>query len=85
MVLDLLDELESAGVFLRDGNGAIYSRRMVADEGLRAKASAAGRLGGNPDLKGRDKPTPGAAVKGTLKGVVKGGDIPSEIRDQRSD
>jgi hypothetical protein len=49
-----LEELESNGVFSRDGSGAIYSRRMVRD----LKNRANGALGGNPSLgnhKGNEK------------------------------
>lgn len=45
-----LSELEEAGVFSRDADGAIYSRRMVRDEELRQKRRAGGTLGGNPNL-----------------------------------
>lgn len=46
-----LDELESAGVFSRDENGCIYSRRMIRDEEVRAARAAGGAKGGNPALK----------------------------------
>lgn len=46
----LLSELESAGVFSRTPEGAIYSRRMVKDERIRDIRGGAGRLGGNPNL-----------------------------------
>ncbi len=49
-VAKLLSELEDAGVFSRDEQGCIYSRRMVADERIRNVRSDAGRLGGNPNL-----------------------------------
>lgn len=49
-VAKLLTELEDAGVFSRDEQGCIYSRRMVADERIRNVRSDAGRLGGNPNL-----------------------------------
>lgn len=47
-----LTELEAAGVFSRDDQGRIYSRRMVKDERLRNVRADAGRLGGNPRLVG---------------------------------
>lgn len=47
----LLNELEEAGVFSRDKEGCIFSRRMVQDEKIRLKRSAAGLLGGNPKIK----------------------------------
>jgi len=43
-------ELEEAGVFSRDDDGAIFSRRMVRDEDIRNKRVAAGKKGGNPVL-----------------------------------
>ena len=49
-VAKLLDELERAGVFSRNADGVIYSRRMVKDERLRNVRAESGRLGGNPDL-----------------------------------
>lgn len=50
LVVKLIKELETAGVFSRRQDGAIYSRRMVADEHIRNVRAAAGRLGGNPVL-----------------------------------
>lgn len=52
VVASLIDELEQAAVFSRRSDGSIYSRRMVSDEHLRNIRSAAGRLGGNPNLLG---------------------------------
>ena len=49
----LLRELEDSGVFSRTEHGTIYSRRMVKDEATRRAKAAAGKLGGNPRLKGR--------------------------------
>jgi hypothetical protein len=51
----LLNELESHGVFSRRDNGVIYSRRMVRDEEKAAERRRCGALGGNPDLKVKDK------------------------------
>lgn len=50
VITSLVKELEDAAVFSRRQDGSIYSRRMVADEHLRNIRSAAGRLGGNPNL-----------------------------------
>lgn len=50
LIIKLLAELESSGVFSRDEKGSIYSRRMVKDEHLRNVRADAGRLGGNPNL-----------------------------------
>jgi len=59
-------ELEAEGVFSRDRNGAIYSRRMIRDEKKAEHARKIGKKGGNPKLsketgnppqdKGPDKP-----------------------------
>lgn len=46
----LLSELESAGVLSRTSDGAFCSRRMLRDEELRRKRTAAGHQGGNPVL-----------------------------------
>lgn len=55
-VVKLIAELEDAGVFSRDAQGCIYSRRMVKDERVRNVRADAGRLGGNPNLlKQKDK------------------------------
>lgn len=57
-VVKLVAELEDAGVFSRDEQGCIYSRRMVKDEHVRNVRADAGRLGGNPNLlKQKDKQT----------------------------
>ena len=50
VVAKLLKELEDAGVFSRDEQGCIYSRRMVKDERIRNVRADSGRLGGNPNL-----------------------------------
>jgi hypothetical protein len=55
-MLPLLTELEQAGVFSRDANGAIYSRRMVRDETVLQTNRANGSLGGNPMLRRGDNP-----------------------------
>lgn len=47
-----LAELDASGVYSKDENGRIYSRRMVRDEQLRAIRAEAGKLGGNPVLLG---------------------------------
>lgn len=52
----LLAELEDAGVFSRDPDGTIYSRRMRREAERSAEAKAYGKLGGNPKLKGGVKP-----------------------------
>jgi hypothetical protein len=46
----LLAELEECGVFERDEEGCIFSKRMVRDESLRNARAQGGKLGGNPAL-----------------------------------
>lgn len=48
----LLSELEAAGVFSRNEDGSIFSRRMLKDESIRNTCAAGGKLGGNPRLIG---------------------------------
>jgi hypothetical protein len=48
-------ELDSAGVFGRDADGCIFSKRMIRDEEVRSARAAGGKLGGNPALKGKSK------------------------------
>jgi hypothetical protein len=50
-VKKLLSELESAGVFSRDEQGIIYSRKMVRDVARAVRNKANGQYGGNPQLK----------------------------------
>ena len=45
-----LRELEEAGAFSRDDDGAIFCRRMVRDEEVRQKRALGGHKGGNPAL-----------------------------------
>lgn len=47
----LVNELETAGVFQRDKDGAIFSKRMVNDGKLRQIRAECGKRGGNPKLK----------------------------------
>lgn len=46
----LLAELEGAGVFSRQEDGSIYSRRMVHDGMISDIRSRSGKMGGNPKL-----------------------------------
>jgi hypothetical protein len=48
-------ELEAAGVFSRDDEGCIFSRRMIRDETIRQARACGGKLGGNPALKDKHK------------------------------
>lgn len=56
-VKDELAELESAGVFSRREDGALYSRRMVRDNAKALADIANGKGGGNPKLR-RDDNSP---------------------------
>jgi hypothetical protein len=55
-VEDLLSELEEAGVFSRNEDGTIFSRRMMRDEARASEDKANGKRGGNPRLKGGVNP-----------------------------
>ena len=48
---ELMAELEAAGVFSRNRQGTVYSRRMIRDARRLRAARANGRKGGNPKLK----------------------------------
>lgn len=86
VVAKLLKELEDAGVFSRDEQGCIYSRRMVKDERIRNVRADSGRLGGNPNLvkqkvKQNDKqnPTPSSSSSSSSSDTPPtpdGGDVP---------
>ena len=70
-VTQAIKELDTAGVASRTADGVIYSRRMASEERKRQKCSAAGKLGGNPTLKGE--------VKGEVKRAYSSSsDSPSE-------
>lgn len=49
-IASLLGELERNGVFSRDRQGRIYSRRMIRDARKAATARNNGKKGGNPSL-----------------------------------
>lgn len=51
----LIVELEESGVFSRDEDGTIFSRRMRRDVVRSVQAKAFGSNGGNPKLKGNGK------------------------------
>ncbi|MBX3502809.1 MAG: hypothetical protein KF889_25470 [Alphaproteobacteria bacterium] len=55
-VKKLLDELKLAGVYSVTDKGVIFSRRMVRDKAKAEKDAENGGRGGNPTLKGNDKP-----------------------------
>ena len=62
-----LVELEEAGVFSRDADGALYSRRMRRDEERAAANRVNGRAGGNPSLKAGVNPGVNPPVKTGVK------------------
>ncbi len=68
-VTALLGELDQNGVFSRDRQGRIYSRRMIADAKKAATARKNGKNGGNPNL--RKQTENPASVKGSDKGGLK--------------
>ncbi len=70
-------ELEDAGVPSRTDAGVLYSRRIVRDEHKRNLCAEAGKLGGNPTLKGLPKGGGKGPPKGGGKGGVKGYPTPS--------
>jgi hypothetical protein len=55
-VESLLAELEDAGVYSREEDGTIYSRRMRRDDAKAARDKANGKGGGNPNLIGGVNP-----------------------------
>lgn len=62
-----LQELEDSGVVSKSPHGVYFSRRMVRDEHKRELCREAGKLGGNPTLKGHPK----GRAKGESKGRSK--------------
>lgn len=75
---DLLEELESAGVFSRTDDGVIYSRRMVRDKAKRDEDRANGKRGGNPKLKASTNPGVNPPDKGDGKPPRKGTSNPQD-------
>ncbi|WP_257757888.1 hypothetical protein [Burkholderia glumae] len=80
-----LGELEAAGVFSRDDEDCIFSRRMIRDEKVRQARAAGGSKGGNPALTGKLKdnlqpnlgPTPSSSSSSSTSS-------PSERKTQRA-
>jgi hypothetical protein len=62
----LLLELEGLGVFSRDDDGTIYSRRMRRDADKAAKDKANGKKGGNPRVKAGVNPPDNGEVKAQI-------------------
>lgn len=82
-----LAELEEAGVFSRNEDGVIYSRRMLRDKAKEEENRRNGKSGGNPRLGAKDKQDDKADHNQPDKRGVKGGDkahIP-EARSQIPD
>lgn len=67
----LMAELESCGVFSRDENGVLFSRRMMRDDEKAARDKANGRKGGNPKLSGGVNPPDNPPDKGKDNGQDK--------------
>jgi hypothetical protein len=90
----LLGELDRNGVYSRDRQGRIYSRRLTKDARLAAEARKNGKLGGNPSLgKGKGK-TRGVNLKDNprLKAQeprastkVEGPNSPSNLSEAKND
>ena len=55
----LMGELERNGVFSRDRNGRIYSRRMVRDAKRTSEGKKNGKLGGNPSIRNKEENSQG--------------------------
>ena len=55
IIEQLLNELEENGVFSRDEDGVIFSRRLVREAEISRIRSEAGRIGGRPSLKKEQK------------------------------
>lgn len=70
---ELIAELGAQGVYSRNGNGVIYSRRMTRDEKRARTARKNGKHGGNPTLSKKreipppDNPSDNPEDKGELK------------------
>lgn len=75
-ISSLLAELENAGVFSRNSDGVIYSRRMTRDAKRAADGERYGKRGGNPAL--TDKPT----LNPTLNPQDNGGGSPRSQRPE---
>ncbi len=74
---DLLCELEDAGVFSRDDDGTVYSRRMQRDAEKAARDKANGKGGGNPSLKRGVNPPDKAQKPEARVQKIEGSDEPS--------
>ncbi|GLK69198.1 hypothetical protein [Hansschlegelia plantiphila] len=77
----LLGELDQNGVFSRDRQGRIYSRRMTTDAKKAATARKNGKNGGNPSLRKQSENS--ASDKGSDKSPLKPQE--PEARDQKKE
>lgn len=66
----LLLELEGGGVFSREEDGTIFSRRMRRDAEKALKDKENGKGGGNPRLKAGVNPPDNPTVKGEVKAQI---------------
>lgn len=74
----LVQELEDAGVFSRNPEGVIFSRRMVRDEAIRNARAAGGKAGAEHGFKGAE-----AGKKGGRPAHAKGGsETPLPVSDK---
>ncbi len=91
LVTKCLEELEAWGVFSRNAEGVIFSRRMVEDQRKADADAKNGSGGGNPNLKREagalDNPKPGEGVNPQDNPPVDAGDKAQrlEARDQTSE
>jgi hypothetical protein len=69
-----MTELENNGVYSKDADGTVFSRRMRRDAERAAEARANGRTGGNPRLKPQhnDEDKPGVNPPHNLEGLPQG-------------
>lgn len=65
-----MKELERCGVYSRDENGVIYSRRMVRDHAKALKDKENGKRGGNPTLNPPEPPPDNPQVNGGDKAHI---------------
>ena len=87
-----LEELRHAGVYDTAEDGSIYSRRMIRDENLRQIRANGGKLGGNPNLKPKDKvnlednqkvnqkPTPSSSSSSSSSNSIKASRLPTDFQ-----
>lgn len=86
-----LAELEAEGVFSRDRNGVIYSRRMIRDEKKADHARKVGKKGGNPRLakqtenSAQDNPQDKRTVNGGDKAQRPESRVQSEVKAHTSE